>query len=67
MSEKDFKNHCAAILLSTAKGEQINAPHKRRPTKLHLSEQRGILDASWCAQHCLFGMHLLAEYGPGCR
>jgi len=30
MSEKDFKNHCAAILLSTAKGEQINAPHKRR-------------------------------------
>ena len=28
-----------------------------------LLKQRGILDASWCAQHCLFGMHLLAEDG----
>ena len=27
-----------------------------------LLKQRGILDQSWCALHCLFGMHLLAEY-----
>ena len=29
-----------------------------------LLKQRGILDGAWCAQHCLFGMHLLAEAHP---
>lgn len=29
-----------------------------------LLKQRGILDKAWCAQHCLFGMHLLAEAQP---
>lgn len=29
-----------------------------------LLKQRGILDEAWCAQHCLFGMHLLAEAQP---
>ena len=32
-----------------------------------LLKQRGILDGAWCAQHCLFGMHLLEEYLIGVR
>lgn len=29
-----------------------------------LLKQRGVLDKEWCAQHCLFGMHLLAGGRP---